>query len=385
MKFNMKCLLTVFVLVFLISFFIRDGYSGEPRGVTKDTIKIGLMFSQTGPAAESGIPYAAAAKNYFRYINDAGGIHGRKVNLLIEDDRYSIPIAIAAFKKFVFKDKIMALLAVGGSAPATALFKSIQKEKMPSLPISNAESMIKPHKSYMFITGPTYSVDMEVILDYLMNDLPIKKPRIAYVYPDNQLGHQCLKPLEARAKKYGIELADKEVVNFGAMEATTQVLHIKRAKIDYIVMSGIGQTGNVFLRELRKFRLSIPVYGYYGMTTEQLVEVAGEAARNYNGVNAFCSWYEDTPGIKIMRKITKKYKTSEDRLFRSRLYTIGWVGAMIFAEGMKRAGRNLDGEALINAIESFRDFDSGGITGPITYGKNKHYGNEHTKVGSFPN
>lgn len=381
MRFNMKCLLGVFVLVFLTSFFIRDGYSGEIRGVTKDTIKIGIMYSQTGSVADTGIPYATGAKNYFRYINDAGGIHGRKVNVLVEDDRYAIPLAFAAFKKLVYKDEIMAMMAAGGTAPATALFKSIEKEKMPTIVTSLAESMVKPHKRYIFIAGATYREQMEVILDYLINDLPIKNPRIAFVYPDHQAGYQDLKPFEERAEKYGIKLADKEVVNFGAMEATSQVLNIKKAKVDYIVIGGsIVQNCNVLLRELRKFGISIPVYGSFGTCTENLVEVAGEAARNFHGVNTYSSWYEDAPGVKFMRKITEKYKTGEDRLFRSRFNTQGWLSAMIFAEGMKKAGRNLDGEALIDNIETLKNFDSGGLTGSLTYGKNKHYGSEYWKL-----
>ncbi|MEW6614306.1 MAG: ABC transporter substrate-binding protein [Thermodesulfobacteriota bacterium] len=376
-----ECVLSVFVLIFFTFLFVSDGYSAETRGVTKDTIKIGIMMSQTGSLADTGIPYTTGAKNYFRYLNDSGGINGRKVNVLVEDDRYAIPAAIAAFKKFVYKDEIMAMMGAGGTAPVTALFKSIEKEKMPTIAISLAESIVNPHKRYMFIAGSTYREQMGIILDYLMNDLPIKKPRIAFVYPDHQAGYQDLKPFEERTEKYGIKLADKEVLNFGAMEATAQVLNIKKAKVDYIVIGGsIVQNANVLLRELRKFGISTPVYGSFGTCTENLVEVAGEAAKNFYGVNTFSSWYEDAPGVKFMRKITEKYKTGEDRLFRSRFNTQGWLCAIIFAEGMKRAGKNLDGEALIDNIETLKDFDSGGLTGLLTYGKNKHYGSEYWKL-----
>jgi ABC-type branched-subunit amino acid transport system substrate-binding protein len=171
-------------LIFFTFLFVSDGYSAEARGVTRDTIKIGIMMSQTGSLADTGIPYTTGAKNYFRHLNDSGGINGRKINVLVEDDRYAIPAAIAAFKKLVYKDEIMAMMGAGGTAPITALFRSIEKEKMPTIAISLAESMVNPHKRYIFVAGATYREQMEVILDYLMNDLPIKKPRIAFVYPD---------------------------------------------------------------------------------------------------------------------------------------------------------------------------------------------------------
>lgn len=380
MRFNMKCLLGVFVFVFLTSFFIQDGYSGEPRGVTKDTIKIGIMGPLTGPVASSGIPYVTGAKNYLIYINEAGGIHGRKIKTIMEDDRYSIPLAIAGFKKLVYKDGVMAIIGGGGTVGITALFKSIEKEKMPIIAFTLAESMVKPHKRYVFIAGATYRGDIEVLLDYLMKDLPVKKPRIAFVYPDDTRGHETLKYIEERAEKYGIKLADKEVLNYGAIEATPQVLNIKRAKVDYIVALVILQNATVLLRGLQQYGVSTPVFGTFSSCDETLVEVAGKAATNYCGTNMLSSWYEDAPGIKLMRKITEEQKTGEDKMFRSRLYTWGWMSAMIYAEGMKRAGKDLDGEALVDKIETLKNFDSGGLTGPLTYGKDKHYGSNYWRL-----
>ena len=370
-----------FVIMFLMCFFVRQVYSGEIRGVSEETIKIGIMFSQTGAVASSGIPYTTAARNYFRYINEAGGIHGRKIKTIVEDDRYSIPLAFAAFKKLVYRDKVLALMALGGTGPMYALYESIQKDKMPSLGAGLPESCVKPHKRYVFIPGGTYREMMEVLCDYIMNDLPVKKPRIAVVVPDHEAGHQDFKSFVERLEQYGIKIADKEILNFGAMEATTQVLSIKKANVDYVVMGGsIVQNCTVLLRGMRKFGVSVPVFGSWATCSEDLVEVSGEAAKNYSGVNKFASWYEDTPGVKLMREITKKYKTGEKKLFRSRLYTQGWLSAMIYAESMKRAGRDLDGETLVNTLEALRNFESGDLTAPITYGKNDHSGNRSWKV-----
>jgi branched-chain amino acid transport system substrate-binding protein len=378
-----KLLVVSFTLLMscLLSVGAGTGYSKEVRGVTDDTIKIGVMMGQTGPTADSGIPYAAAAQNYFRYINEAGGVHGRKVKVLVEDERYSIPIAIAAFKKLVYKDEILALLGAGGTTPVVALYRSIEKEKVPTLPVSLAESNIKPQKRYIFIPGGTYNEMMYVLCDYIMNDLPFKKPRIAVVVPDHEAGRQDFNSFVERLEQYGIKLADKEIVNFGAIEATTQVLAIKKANVDCIVIGGsVVQNCNVLLRELKKYSLAMPVLGSWATCTEYLVEVARDAAKNYYGTTKFASWYDEGTGVKLMREITKKYKTSEQKLFTGRLYTAGWFTSMVAAEGMKRAGRDLGVETYVGGIESMRNFDSGGISAPITYGENNHYGNKSWKV-----
>lgn len=103
----------------------------ESRGVSENTVKIGIIMDQTGPAAEMGIPYTKGVKNYFRYINDSGGTNGRNVKVLIEDDRYSIPMAIAAFKKLIFRDEIFGIMFCGGTGQNTVLFDQIEDNKVP--------------------------------------------------------------------------------------------------------------------------------------------------------------------------------------------------------------------------------------------------------------
>ncbi|MEW6616383.1 MAG: ABC transporter substrate-binding protein [Thermodesulfobacteriota bacterium] len=90
----MKTKSRIFVSILLAGFifFITETIiqAKEVRGVTDDTIKIGTIADMTGPVSETFIPYVFGARNYFKYINDKGGINGRKVKVLLEDDRYSI-------------------------------------------------------------------------------------------------------------------------------------------------------------------------------------------------------------------------------------------------------------------------------------------------------
>ena len=89
---------------FIILFGSSDAYPEPVRGVTDTTIKIGVIMDLTGPTAgDIGLPITEALKNYTRHINDKGGIFGRKVKLIVEDDRYAIPAGIAAFKKLFFQ------------------------------------------------------------------------------------------------------------------------------------------------------------------------------------------------------------------------------------------------------------------------------------------
>lgn len=120
------------------------------RGVTDDTIKVGAVIAMTGPGASTLFPYQEAFKNYFRYVNEQGGIHGRKVKLIVEDDRFTIPASIAAYKKLVFKDRVLAILGMGGSGQHKALYDSIEKDKVPVIAVSWSHHVSRPFKRYSF-------------------------------------------------------------------------------------------------------------------------------------------------------------------------------------------------------------------------------------------
>ncbi|MDY7034022.1 MAG: ABC transporter substrate-binding protein, partial [Thermodesulfobacteriota bacterium] len=108
-------LLWTILFIAVSSLFIdSDATADKVRGVTDTKVKVGIMGDLTGPVAAIWIPCANALKDYFRHVNDSGGIHGRKVKPIIEDDRYSIPLALSAFKKLVFRDKVLVLMAASG-------------------------------------------------------------------------------------------------------------------------------------------------------------------------------------------------------------------------------------------------------------------------------
>ena len=115
---------------------------------------------------------------------------------------------------------------------------------------------------------------------------------------------------------------------------------------------------------------------------EDTVRIAGKAAKNQYGVSTCASWFDDAPGVARMKEITLRYhpvskepKYAEE-FGSNRYYTKGWLGALILAEGAKRAGKDLNHETLVAGLEKIRNFDTGGLTGPISYGPNRRKAND---------
>ncbi|MFH1625246.1 MAG: ABC transporter substrate-binding protein, partial [Pseudomonadota bacterium] len=137
-----RIMVFVFILVLTPLLFggTRLGNAKETRGVTNDTIKVGVIEDLTGPVSDSCKPIADGIKNYFLYTNDQGGINGRNVRVIIEDNRYSIPLTLASFKKLLHRDEVFAM----DSAPTggvTALFSLIEKHKVPFMTANMAYTM----------------------------------------------------------------------------------------------------------------------------------------------------------------------------------------------------------------------------------------------------
>lgn len=356
-------------------------HGGEARGVTSDTVRVGYILDITGPAAAVTVPMSEAFRDYFKHVTDEGGINGRKVRVIGEDDRYSIPLGIASFKKLVFRDGVLAIYGVSNSATCMALFSQVAKEKIPIVAIPMTPSIVDPTKRYWFNTCGTYDDEVNIVFDYIMKDSKAKAiaPRIGFVCADNEYGNIGLKAAKKRATQYNTKLVDVQYVPMGSLEASSNILNLKMNRADYVILHHTVAPVVCVLRDAAKLGYS-PTFiaGLYGWS-EDVVKMGGKAVTNALGIHAFASWYDDCPGMVKLRRIVLKLHPGTEEPMRSKNYTQGWVAALIYAEAIKRAGRELNGESLVDALETFRNFDTGGLCGLVTYAKDNHKASEYYK------
>ena len=347
-----------------------SGYSKEVRGVTDDTIKIGVIGDQTGPVVAILRPWTEGIRTYYRYINDQGGINGRKIKVTVEDDRYNIPLAVAAFKKLIYKDKVLAINGPSGTGMIHANLSLIEKAHVPVISLSLSTTMIKPLKRYVFIIGATYEDGMKIIINYIINNLKVKNPRVAFVTADNEYGKNGRKAAKERLKHYKLELVDEEILNFGDLDATSQVLRLKRARPDYVILHENVGGAVALMRDAKKYKLHPTYFGGYAATQEDTIRLGKEASKNFIGTHYFNSWYENTPGMARLREISEGYFPGVK--MKAKHYIEGWVGATVFVEAMKRAGKDLNYGSMVKEIEGIKDFDTKGLGAKISYGPNDH-------------
>ena len=369
-------------IFFVILLFIgRNVRASEVRGVTDNSIKVATIAPVTGPAGSLGLLWVEATKNYIRYVNDNGGVNGRQLDLIVEDDRYSIPLSLTAFKKLVYKDKIFALIGPSSTGALSLLRDKIRKEKLPTMSFITPEIAFSPPHRYIFGVTDTYPGQVKVLIDYMIKDLKLKEPRIALVYPDVESGKVDMRAALARLGKYDIEPVTKDILTQGAIDATSQVMSIKRSKANVIAyVGGFTATTVTLLRDLRKLGLNVPVVGSYGTMLGEEINAIGKVANQFYAVHATSPWYGKGSGLQKMRKITLKYHPGTGKPCRGTIYTGLWICNTMVVEGLKRAGRNVNGEALIKAFESIKNYDTGGLCGPLSYSPTNHKGGDSWKI-----
>ncbi|MDY7033414.1 MAG: ABC transporter substrate-binding protein [Thermodesulfobacteriota bacterium] len=358
-----------------------SSHAKEVRGVTDDSIKIGVSMDQTGPAASTLIPLVNALKIYIRHVNEGGGVHGRTIRVLVEDDRYSIPAAIAALKKLVYRDRVFALIGPSSGSFVNILWKKLQKDKLPTIVAPSIEVAVQPFKKYLFICTDTYKGQIRTLVDYMIKDHKLKTSRIGIVYPDTETGKIDLRAALPKLKEYGIEPVTKEILMAGALDASSQVMNLTRHKVNCVLNIGtIPATTVTLLRELRKFGKKVPVFNSYAAMLGEELNQMGQIAKQAYIVHAISPWYGEGSGVAQMREITLKYHPGTEKPYRGTSYTGGWMVTSVFVEGLKRAGRNLDEDTLISSLESIKNYDNGGLCSPISFSSTSHKGGNAAKI-----
>lgn len=368
MKF-LRSWLAGLAVVFVLSLLVTGPACADGRGVTKDTIKLGLVLVKTGPVAALGLPNGQGMVDYMHYLNEKGGINGRKVEVIWEDDQFEAPKSVAAVKKLIHRDKVLTIMTTGGTNQTIANMDNINRYKITNIPNALVEEFFKPLQPYIFAMGATYEAQYECIVDYIANDMKIKEPRIGVLYEKKEYGKKGLAAIKKRATKYNLPIVAELVLPTGAMDSSSQVLTFKKEKANIVITCNLLPSAIAFLKTAQKHDYWPTVFGFNWATDDMLVKACGEAAKNYIGVNFVGGWTEDTPGAKLARELAKK---NDREIKLTSLYLNGVGVSWLFGEAMKRAGKDLNPDSLKAAMETLSNYDTGGIFPPVNYSAKSH-------------
>jgi branched-chain amino acid transport system substrate-binding protein len=334
------------------------------QGVTDVEIVLGCSNSFSGPLAFTGEQATRYGVDlYFKGVNDAGGIHGRKVRTVYYDDGYKPQEAVANTRKLVEQDRVLAVIAPQGTAPVAATLEYLETNKVPLLfPFQG--SPITRGMKYVFSGMTLYDRQSKMMIDYLVGQRRYK--RFATLYQDDEYGKSFLTSFEKDLGRHRLQLVAAESVKRGATDVSAQMAKLQAAMPEVLFLVLTPGPGAQALKERQKIAWSDVVMVSSGpLTDERYLNLAGDAAE---GVEGLALWPDpatsDLPGVKLYREQMQRYFPKNEP---NRYSLSGYFAALLFTEGAKRARRDLSRDTLMTALLSIKSFDSG-ILPPLTIG-----------------
>jgi len=237
---------------------------------------------------------------------------------------------------------------------------------------------------YNFFIAASYSDQGRLVLDWIKENHEGDDPTLALLYNDTGFGRSPIEDIKAYAKKIGVKLVSEQLIDLKATEAQSQMLNMKKAKPDYAIIQQTWGATAVILREAKTLDIDTQFIGLNQSVGEGLIDQAGpEITEGFMGTLTHALPYEDVPGMEEYREYLDSAGVKIEDI--NLQHVAGWVSAKVMVEGIKKAAEmkegDITGEDLLAGLESLKDFDTGGLSAPVTFTAESHAGTEQARLG----
>jgi branched-chain amino acid transport system substrate-binding protein len=342
-------------------------------GVSDKEVVVGWTTPLSGPAALWGVT-AMGGKAWADYINDQGGVNGRKIKVIIKDDGYNPTRALINLQEM--KGNVFAVCGLLGTAVCNAAKDFFGQNHIPLITaygnIRIWPELSKENLRYVFVAYPDYEDEAEYITKYAAQKVGAKK--IALFYQNDDYGKLALVGVKKGIKDVG----EAELVGAVPYEVTerslaTHALNLKKTGADSVIIYTTPTHGALIEKEMAKIGYRPKVFATFTLADPIMYRVAGPV---WEGTYIALPGNSGTPGAEpqadrvadILKKYNPKIKGKEY------LALFGAMSMMHFVEGVKNAGRDLTPESMIAGMEKIKNWKPEGLGAPVTYSPTRHHG-----------
>jgi ABC-type branched-subunit amino acid transport system substrate-binding protein len=341
--------------------------SADP-GVTADKIVFGEAAAFEGPAAALGIGMREGINAAFAEVNKAGGVNGRKLELISVDDSYEPNKSIEATKKLINDDKVFALLGPVGTPTSSATQPIATEAGVPFIaPFTGAEFLRNPFKPNVVNVRASYFQETEEMVERLTKDRGIKN--IAILYQDDGYGRAGLAGVQKALEKRGMKLVSEGSYERNTIAVKAALLNIRKGNPEAVIMIGAYKPCAEFIKLARQVKLDAVFMNVSFVGSNALAKELGDAGKGVV-VTQVVPFPEDTslPLVAAYQAALKGVDANAQPGFVS---LEGYMAGRLVIEALKKVPGEPTRKALLDAVLS-NSFDLGGIT--LAYGKDDNQG-----------
>lgn len=359
----MKRYVAVLAAVVTMSFSLEAMASG--------TVRIGALFSVTGPASFLGEPEKKTLEMLVKDVNAKGGIKGNKVELFIEDTQGDATKAVQLATKLIKNDKVAAIIGPSTTGDTMAIIPIVEKEQIPLVSCAAGIKITEPVKKWVFKTPANDHVAGEKLLDFLSAK---KQKNIALLTVSDAYGQSGREQLKALAAKKGFTVVADEVYSPKDTDMTAQLTKIKGAKADAIVCWGTNPGPAVVTRNVKQLGIKIPLYQSHGVASKKYIELAGaDAAEGVTLPAGKLTIYDKLKKSDPQYKLLSEYDQAYKKNYGVEASTFGGYAYDAFeliSEAIRKSGTTP--EQIRNGIEQAKKLV--GVSGIYTMSSTDHNG-----------
>jgi branched-chain amino acid transport system substrate-binding protein len=316
--------------------------------------------------------------------NAGGGIHGRKLRLVVEDSGYDTRKSVLAADKLVTSDKVFAVIGTLGTAPGVATAPAIVDAGVLHLfPITAHHAMFEPFHKLKFAAFTPYPDSTRAGLREMIARKNYK--RVAILYQDDEYGLEILSGTEAALKDARLALVERASYKRGATDFATQMQKLKAANPDLIVLATVVRETIGSVSEARKLGYTGDFIGSPGSYIPAVPKLGGKALEGMYNLNEISNPYRDDPAnSKLLNEWMDAYKARFGQ--EAELWGVmGWTVLDMFVKAAEKAGPALSTDALVKALES-STFPRSFLGAPeYSFGPKKRLGNNQSRIAQAQN
>ena len=375
-----KAFLMIGILVALISTIPAIGSAADVRGVTDTEVVVGITTPLSGPAALWGMT-GLGAKAWADHINAQGGVHGRKIKVILKDDGYNPAKAMANLREM--KSNVFAVCGLLGTAIVNASKDFFGENDIPLITAYGDTRIwtgVSPKSlKYAFITYPDYEDEGQYLTAWAIKNLGSKK--VAAFYQNDDYGKKGLAGIEKGIAATGGKAKLVSAVPYEVTERalSTHALKLKESRADTLVIYASPVHGAIITKTMAKIGFSPKVLASFPLADAIMYKIAGPT---WEGTYVGVPGNVDLPGsdanadrvAEILVKYNPKVKAS------TFLALFGAASMMQLVEGLQNAGPNLTPESMIAGMEKIDGWKPEGLGARITYGPDRRQGNNAVRM-----
>jgi branched-chain amino acid transport system substrate-binding protein len=347
---------------------VTTGSARAEDGVTDKEIVVGAGMDLTGAVANWGVNIKAGIEAVFNRVNDAGGVHGRRIRLIAYDHVYQPPKAVTNAKRLVERDHVFVMMGHLGTPTTKAIKDYLEERRVPNIFPSTAASIWTTSGPWHVGDLATYADQTWLIIDHLVKEKKIKK--IASFYQDDEYGLDGHLAGKARLKQHELAYVAEVDYKRADIDFSSQAAKLKESGAEAVILQAVYREPPRLAEQCHAIGYHPLFIGPSPIVVDKTIELGGKHVEGMMGVEVYPLPTEPGQFLDTYRADMKKYFPAL-ALDTTNLY--GYQKAALFVEALQRAGRNLTRDSLLKSIESIKDWDPG-------WGLKYSYGGDNRRV-----